>query len=257
MLGYSNKSSGGFIKILCPFHKEDTGSLHLYDDSFYCFGCGASGVINNEFLTKLGIKRLVQKKNEPENIAESIRRIVGLPKKLIRGLELHYDESGYYLLWGNYPYYAKRYFNRANSNKYYYPKGIKKPLFCRGPGSGIIKYRPGESILISFPNIVVEGQINCESGYRGYPNAIWLSPGGVTDLIKPDFINSLLHIPKIYVIVDKDAVGVAAAIEIKEQRQPKGLKTVIYAMPKDLNDILVESGPDAVRKEIEKALEMP
>lgn len=31
----------GFI--CCPFHKERTASLKVYKDSFYCFGCGASG----------------------------------------------------------------------------------------------------------------------------------------------------------------------------------------------------------------------
>lgn len=33
----------GFI--CCPFHKERTASLKVYKDSFYCFGCGASGDI--------------------------------------------------------------------------------------------------------------------------------------------------------------------------------------------------------------------
>lgn len=33
----------GFI--CCPFHKEKTASLKIYKDSFYCFGCGASGDI--------------------------------------------------------------------------------------------------------------------------------------------------------------------------------------------------------------------
>ena len=27
----------------CPFHDDHTPSLKLYDDHFYCFGCGASG----------------------------------------------------------------------------------------------------------------------------------------------------------------------------------------------------------------------
>ena len=28
---------------LCPFHGEKTPSFNVYDDHFYCFGCGASG----------------------------------------------------------------------------------------------------------------------------------------------------------------------------------------------------------------------
>lgn len=33
----------GFCK--CPFHNEKTGSMKIYKDSFYCFGCGQSGDI--------------------------------------------------------------------------------------------------------------------------------------------------------------------------------------------------------------------
>ena len=29
--------------ISCPFHSEKTASCHLYERSFYCFGCGAGG----------------------------------------------------------------------------------------------------------------------------------------------------------------------------------------------------------------------
>lgn len=37
---------------VCPFHNEKTASLHVYQDSFYCFGCGASGDIFS-FLMRL------------------------------------------------------------------------------------------------------------------------------------------------------------------------------------------------------------
>lgn len=33
----------GFVS--CPFHKEKTASMKIYKDSYYCFGCGASGDI--------------------------------------------------------------------------------------------------------------------------------------------------------------------------------------------------------------------
>ena len=38
--------------IVCPFHREDTASLRLYKDSFYCFGCGAGGDVI-KFVSKL------------------------------------------------------------------------------------------------------------------------------------------------------------------------------------------------------------
>ena len=33
----------GFVR--CPFHKEKTASMKIYQDSYYCFGCGAHGDI--------------------------------------------------------------------------------------------------------------------------------------------------------------------------------------------------------------------
>ena len=27
----------------CPFHNDKTPSMKLYEDHFYCFGCGAAG----------------------------------------------------------------------------------------------------------------------------------------------------------------------------------------------------------------------
>lgn len=41
--GY-HPNRAGFIS--CPFHQGDkTASLKIYEDSYYCFGCGASGDI--------------------------------------------------------------------------------------------------------------------------------------------------------------------------------------------------------------------
>jgi len=39
-------------KILCPFHNEQTPSLHVYEDGYYCFGCGERGDSIN-FVAKL------------------------------------------------------------------------------------------------------------------------------------------------------------------------------------------------------------
>lgn len=36
-------NKAGFVR--CPFHKEKTASMKIYQDSYYCFGCGASGDI--------------------------------------------------------------------------------------------------------------------------------------------------------------------------------------------------------------------
>ena len=33
--------------ICCPFHKEKTASMRIYEDGFYCFGCGRGGDVIN------------------------------------------------------------------------------------------------------------------------------------------------------------------------------------------------------------------
>ena len=38
--------------ICCPFHNDDSPSLKLYDDHFYCFGCGEHGDVI-DFTSKL------------------------------------------------------------------------------------------------------------------------------------------------------------------------------------------------------------
>ena len=40
----------GFIR--CPFHKEKAASMKIYQDSYYCFGCGAHGDIF-DFVTEM------------------------------------------------------------------------------------------------------------------------------------------------------------------------------------------------------------
>ena len=54
----------GFI--CCPFHGERTGSLKLYEDSFYCFGCHAHGDAVDFVGRLLGLtaKEAVQRINE-------------------------------------------------------------------------------------------------------------------------------------------------------------------------------------------------
>ena len=40
---------------LCPFHREDTPSLKLYPQGFYCFGCGKGGDVIRFVMELFGI----------------------------------------------------------------------------------------------------------------------------------------------------------------------------------------------------------
>lgn len=46
-VGYHGKELGRLTKFICPFHKEDTASFVVYNDTqtWHCFGCGLSGDI--------------------------------------------------------------------------------------------------------------------------------------------------------------------------------------------------------------------
>ncbi|MDO4495207.1 MAG: CHC2 zinc finger domain-containing protein [Clostridiaceae bacterium] len=41
--------------VSCPFHNENTGSLKVYNDHFYCFGCGQSGDVISLVMKLFGL----------------------------------------------------------------------------------------------------------------------------------------------------------------------------------------------------------
>lgn len=49
-------NSKGFT--LCPFHQEKTPSFKVYDNSFYCFGCGVSGTVIDFVMKYFGLTKI-------------------------------------------------------------------------------------------------------------------------------------------------------------------------------------------------------
>lgn len=98
--GLPQPNRAGFIQ--CPFHKEKTASMKIYDHDYNCFGCGANGDIftflqefyhisfkeafrmlggsyaKPSFSTNLAIYKVQQQKKMKEKAAERLR----LKKKL-------------------------------------------------------------------------------------------------------------------------------------------------------------------------------
>jgi DNA primase len=73
--------SGRNWKGCCPFHGEKSPSLHVYDDHFHCFGCGAHGD---------AISFVMQ--NEGASFPEAVERLAGeagleVPKPSPRAVE--------------------------------------------------------------------------------------------------------------------------------------------------------------------------
>lgn len=64
---------GGFCR--CPFHQERTPSCKVYQDSFYCFGCGAHGDAIDfvKQYDKVGFREAVDRLSAQFGIADDSR----------------------------------------------------------------------------------------------------------------------------------------------------------------------------------------
>ena len=212
--------------IPCEFHKGDnTPSLAVYEDGhFYCYGCrkhGPVSLIGREALD------LPPAPVEKEDLTESMQRILSLPTKLIRGLTLPYDDSGYYIVWPENQYYKKRYLS-PSKGKYRCPKGhVKPPFFIQGRGRTLI---------------LIEGELNALS-LSCVCDFSMLGIGGAGDL-NPKMMCHLMPVvelfDKVLIITDNDSAGVRGAIEAKTFLTQKKICSEIFLVDKnhDCNDML-------------------
>lgn len=223
-------------KILCPNHNDTVPSMEVYSNFSHCFVCGYH--VRNE---KIGVNRCPRKAFKTD-IKRRLEYINTLPTKEIRGLELPYDNEGYYIVYPNVEYYAKRYWEAENRTKYQYPAGHKR--------QPLVLYSTNREMVL----FIIEGQLNALSAGRLHNNCT-ISPGSATDMANSDLISKYyLHYSHICIIVDKDIAGVRNGVKLRDILLKAGKKVVLYAMPKDLNDILVEHGKEAVKEEINKVL---
>lgn len=221
-------------KILCPVHNDHEPSMHIYGKYAYCFVCHA-----NMLASELNIPegRTIPKP-EPTNIEERLKYIRTLPTKIIRGLQLPYDNSGYYITWNNAAYYKRR--NFEGRTRYIAPSGVKPPLFvCPGTETHLL---------------VVEGELNAlslfESSYGEYKIC---SPGPASDFMR--HIKYYLGYSKITIIADHDAPGIVFGCQLKELLHKANKQCTLVLMTEDFNRILQDKGEQAVREKLAEALE--
>lgn len=242
------------LKIHCPFHEETTPSCHIYEDAFFCFGCGAKGGLDKLPTDKVEFVRTSNFKNfYKEDVTSRIAYINTLPTKSIRGLILPYDLTGYYLVYPGAQYYIKRVWDTDGGSKYLAPKGTQRPLYKARYGSYEDNKRG--------PLLVIEGELNAASaamvlGYTG-PIRTVISPGSACELNKPKCIDYCLQYEYICIIVDKDAPGVAAGLQLKYKLIDKGKRVVLWPLEADLNNLLQQdNGQEKVKDEVRRALEL-
>lgn len=230
-------------KINCPFHKEilgkhdSTASCHIYPetDTYYCFGCGATGKIKDlPGEHKLSLLETVKKPKE--DLERSFKRIHNLPVRKVRGLDLHTDSLGYYIIWPEDKYYKKRLYKPGVGGKYLSPTGHKKPLFYAS--------RNNTDRLI-----IVEGEINALSIAEVVKDWSICSPGSAADFYSTNtkkYMKEFEKYQEILVIADDDPAGDEAARKLL-----KLLREVCFCvrgqlMSIDANQILVAEGEEVL-----------
>lgn len=225
-------------RLRCPFHNDDTPSLVVYHSGYKCFGCGKYGP-----LSEINIEsETASKPVNMEDIRFKMQYINSLPVKEIRGLELPYDDKGYYVVWPYKNYYKIRLWE--GSSKYLSPSGVSKPPFMLKGG----------------PNLLLcEGEINALSLFKACSGSFSvLCPGSASDFA-PMRLKSLLSILRTYrtiiIVTDRDAAGVIAAIKAKEYLKQTHY-VIIDCFEKDANEILVNDGKEKLFERIKNYLEL-
>jgi DNA primase len=231
------------MKINCPYHDDKTASMEVYETHSHCFGCGAHVPVE-----KLGIKAKMpsqwQRKITSEDVDKSIEQISKYPRKLIRGLELPYNSTGYFIVYPGNKYYVKRLWEGTNANKYKCPPGQKTPLM-------LFNATAPKDLLV-----VIEGQMNALTANAVAPGLAVCSPGSANSLNRPDFVKYYLHYTTIVVIVDRDPPGVVEGIKLRDELLKHRKRVVLYPMQQDLNALYTTDGKEEAKRALKEALDM-
>lgn len=221
-------------KILCPYHQDNTPSLHIYGEWAHCYVCQAHCLTSELNLPEYLAPTI---RPEPTNVKERLKYIQGLPTKMIRGLQLPYDNSGYYVVYPVSEYYKRR--NWEGKTRYIGPSGVKAPLYvCPGTASHLI---------------ICEGELNALSLYQ----ALWgdykiVSPGSASEMMR--HIKSYLLYNKITIIADWDAAGAVHAGALRDHLLKARKTCRLILMTDDFNSILEKHGEEEVRARFEREI---
>lgn len=212
------------MKVICPRHDDQNASLELYEENGYCFVCGA--VVP---LEELNLEAPIKK--EKEDIQKTLLFIESLPKSQLRGLLFPRSLGSYYIVWPDRSYYKQRFLEGI---RYCGPTGIRPTLFTY----------PGHNSRL----VLVEGEINCMSLKEAYQDTktTIASFGGINNY--SSYLDIYYHYETICVIVDKDSPGVVNGLNLKEILINKGKRAQLVTLPKDFNDVLVESGISGIKQ---------
>ena len=224
----------------CPRHDDRVPSMKVYSNGAFCFsGCGFIP------LQDLGLKPgdFTQEEVYVEDVEETLSKVDNLPKKPYRGFSLPCDAYGAWLVWPDRSYYKYRRF--TGLPKYRGPAGVTQPPLWVRQGTS-------ETLL------VVEGELDALSAALAMEELDVMSPGSSTNFNRK-LLPSLNRYGNIIIIADDDGAGLDAVINlgalIHGEMPGVPYKRILKASGgKDFNEILVQSGREALRQEILRLL---
>lgn len=218
-------------KIICPFHLDTNPSMHVYGEWSHCHVCLA-----HVRTSELGLDGAPVPRKDPTNVPKMIQYIRGLPIKSIRGLQLPFDDRGYYIVWPDGSFYKRR--NWDDKTRYIAPAGVNQPIFTYPTNTA-------KHLLI------VEGEINAISIHDVvYGDYKVCSPGPATNFMR--YIKYYTQFERITIIADRDAPGVVFGDSLKQHLLKLHKRVNLILLEKDFNQVLQESGEQGVLELFEK-----
>ncbi len=229
-------------RIRCLWHNEATASLVQVKGGWKCYGVCQKLYTNEEVKERTGLHfEYEETDDEPEDLTERFRYIKSLPRREHRGLTFPTDERGYFICWPNDDFYKYRVQHPGIGSKYLGPKGRKPPLFWARRENRIALY-------------ITEGEINALSVAVALPGVDVCSPGSAS-MFNADNLSKYLTLFKGYsnvvVVLDEDAAGTKGLIEAKAFFLYKIPFISFMQLKPDANDILCESGKEALREKLQ------
>jgi hypothetical protein len=227
------------MMVKCPRHEDHFPSCKVYADGAYCFaGCGKIP------LSEIGMEVHNVPPKPKENLAEKLAYINSLPGNNFRGFVFPYDARGFYICWPDALYYKLRLFDPTARSRYLGPAGYKAPLFWAR--------RKNRDKLM-----VIEGELEALSAAAALPEWDVVSPGGTASFADKSYLTQYLNYTNIVIVVDNDGAGVKAArsLGLALLYRVPFLQVLYKSVEADFNDVLVRSGKEALREEIERCLQ--
>lgn len=211
-------------KIMCPYHNDTNPSMELFPDGYgFCFVCWKQYPMDSELIKKSQGKKV---KKPKENLAEKLTYISSLPTKEVRGVQVPYNDRGYFIVWPDQSYYKLRQWQDVDP-KYIGPSGHQPPLFK------LIGKQESTTLVI------VEGELNALSLSNVIEHDI-ISPGaaGHFKVHQSELIEISKNYKKIILWTDNDYAGHEALLSLAPELTTKSNVVGFIHSDQDANELL-------------------